>query len=810
MALDPTSTFPDDIDDFPVIDAEPPTNDRLNTVGKEHDLLHNRLANAIIATQTEVLALALDVGGGGAVTSVNGQTGPVTLIAADVGAVAEDDSRLTNARTPTAHATSHQDGGTDELALDASQIVSGFLSDDRIPVAIARDSEVTAAVAAEATARDTAISTAINNLIAGAPGALNTLLEITDQLATDESAVSALTTTVGGKLAKASNLSDLVSASTARTNLGLGSVDNTADTAKPVSTAQQTALNLKANLASPTFTGTVTLPASTALTTPTGIVASDIASGTFAIGRIPTGTTSSTVPLGGVITAAGPTGDASHTLALTYNAAGQVTAVTNNAIAIAASQVTSGLSGTYAPLASPTFTGTVTIPTGASITAPSGLVKADVGLGSVDNTADSAKPISTLTQAALDLKQPLDSDLTTLAGLTATTDSIIQSKSSAWTVRTPAQFKTDLVLVKADVGLGSVDNTADTAKPVSTAQQTALDLKANLAGPTFTGTTTIATLSVSGHATLEGVTSTGATGTGSLVFSASPTLTGAVTVGVVGISAAGAVAGVTSLTIGDYSAAPHAFFRRATGSLGSEVQVLATHTLADLNWQGWNNTNGGYLTGASINAVAEQDFTTTGFRGTKLQFLTAPSSVNGGVLVRLIIDNAGKVYFGSSTSATTSIDQSGNGLIGGTLGVTGTLSAAAITATTIAASSSVLSSSPSTGIGYATGAGGTVTQGSGSGKATAVTLSKITGEVTTDAAALGAATNVTFVLTNTAIGANDLVAVEHLSGGTAGAYIVYSSGVSAGSCSITIRNTTAGSLSQAIVLKVVVIKAVTS
>jgi hypothetical protein len=42
-------------------------------------------------------------------------------------------------------------------------------------------------------------------------------------------------------------------------------------------------------------------------------------------------------------------------------------------------------------------------------------------------------------------------------------------------------------LVKGDVGLGSVDDTADTAKPVSTAQQTALDLKANVASPTFTG-----------------------------------------------------------------------------------------------------------------------------------------------------------------------------------------------------------------------------------------------------------------------------------------------------------------------------------
>lgn len=42
-----------------------------------------------------------------------------------------------------------------------------------------------------------------------------------------------------------------------KTQVGLGSVDNTSDASKPVSTAQQTALNLKANLASPTFTGTV-------------------------------------------------------------------------------------------------------------------------------------------------------------------------------------------------------------------------------------------------------------------------------------------------------------------------------------------------------------------------------------------------------------------------------------------------------------------------------------------------------------------------------------------------------------------------
>tara|TARA_R100000808_G_C2137451_1_gene145564 strand:+ start:29 stop:751 length:723 start_codon:yes stop_codon:yes gene_type:complete len=46
-------------------------------------------------------------------------------------------------------------------------------------------------------------------------------------------------------------------------------------------------------------------------------------------------------------------------------------------------------------------------------------------------------------------------------------------------------------VTKAEVGLGNVDNTADFAKPVSTAQQSAIDLKANIASPTFTGTTNV-------------------------------------------------------------------------------------------------------------------------------------------------------------------------------------------------------------------------------------------------------------------------------------------------------------------------------
>lgn len=105
--------------------------------------------------------------------------------------------------------------------------------------------------------------------------------------------------------------------------------------------------------------------------------------------------------------------------------------------------------------------------------------------------------------------------------------------------------------------------------------------------------------------------------------------------------------------------------------------------------------------------------------------------------------------------------------------------------------------------GYITGEGGVVTQLTS--KSTGVTLSKKCGQITLNNASLAASTVVSFVLTNTTIGANDLLVLNHVSGGTFGAYTLNARAAS-GSATIDVRNVTAGILSEAIVIGFAVIK----
>lgn len=127
-------------------------------------------------------------------------------------------------------------------------------------------------------------------------------------------------------------------------------------------------------------------------------------------------------------------------------------------------------------------------------------------------------------------------------------------------------------LTKTDVGLANVDNTSDANKPVSTAQQTALDLKANLAGGnTFAGDQTF-----SGDAYFNGSSGVSSNGGGSWgYYIANGTGGGAYGIGngtVEVASITGTNAGLmtidfeTSLTLRDYSSlTPLATFNGSGG-----------------------------------------------------------------------------------------------------------------------------------------------------------------------------------------------------------------------------------------------------
>jgi hypothetical protein len=268
--------------------------------------------------------------------------------------------------------------------------------------------------------------------------------------------------------------------------VGLANVDNTSDAAKPVSDATVSALAAKAPLASPTFTGVVALPADTTIGTVSNIEIGYLDGVTSAIqtqldSKLATANLEEAAQDAVNTALTAGTGitktydDVANTLTVAVDTTAiqaRVTGVTDTEIGyldgvssaiqtqLDAKLSSSNAATTYAPIASPTFTGTVT-----------GVTKAHVGLADVDNTADTAKPVSTAQQTALDLKAPIASPTFTgtVSGINATM-----------------------------VGLGNVNNTADADKPVSTAAQTALDSKlasataattyAPIASPTFTGT----------------------------------------------------------------------------------------------------------------------------------------------------------------------------------------------------------------------------------------------------------------------------------------------------------------------------------
>jgi len=111
-----------------------------------------------------------------------------------------------------------------------------------------------------------------------------------------------------------------------------------------------------------------------------------------------------------------------------------------------------------------------------------------------------------------------------------------------------------------------------------------------------------------------------------------------------------------------------------------------------------------------------------------------------------------------------------------------------------------------TSMGYATGAGGTVTQLTS--KATAVTLNKPTGQITMNNAALAAGASVVFQCANTLASDVDIPVVS-LGTSLLPSYTIRAK-CSTGSISFLLKNETAGSLSDALIINFAIIKGATS
>ena len=318
---------------------------------------------------------------------------------------------------------------------------------------------------------------------------------ITDATATGRNVLTSTDATAARSAigAGTSNLAIGATASTAaagnhthtKADIGLGNVDNTADTAKPVSTATQTALNAKANTSSlstvattgsytdlsnrPTLsgnnTGDQTLSVSGANLTISGangntIVLPSGGPGSAGWGTI-SGTISDQTDLQAALDSKQVSGSYATTTALTNGLATKLDA-SQKATASGVASLDANTRVPTGQLGTGTASGTTYLRgDGTWATVSGGTVTA----ASITDSTTVGRNIITATDAAA-VRSTIGAGTSNLAlGATASTAAAGNHTHT-----------------KADVGLGNVDNTADASKPVSTATQTALDGKVTRAG----------------------------------------------------------------------------------------------------------------------------------------------------------------------------------------------------------------------------------------------------------------------------------------------------------------------------------------
>ena len=346
---------------------------------------------------------------------------------------------------------------------------------------------------------------------------------------------------------------------------------------------------------------------------------------------------------------------------------------------------------------------------------------------------------------------------------------------------------------------------------------------APLNNPSFTGAPTLgnasaSTINISGVSTFNGVSAVSLNVSGTATLSS--IVTNAFAVGQQSIATAGST---TTLTV---NSPQTTIF---TGSLAQNVVLPDARTLQT----GWTYE----IDNASTQAVTLKDGTSatlwTLAAGTDTRLILTANGTQAGTWAIDYYGNnvaTGKVVtFNNSASisvnpnAANVILSTPNGygamafvnsptLINPNLGAAqglslnvtanATLGSLSVTGGLIQSTGPILSSGGA--VGYTGGTGGTISQAANKGSA--VTLAKLCGQITMQNTALVNATTVSFIMNNALLLQNDMVLINHRSVGTLGAYH-FSVAPGNGLATISVRNIHTASLSEAIVLQFLVIRA---
>lgn len=240
--------------------------------------------------------------------------------------------------------------------------------------------------------------------------------------------------------------------------------------------------------------------------------------------------------------------------------------------------------------------------------------------------------------------------------------------------------------------------------------------------------------------------------------------------------------------------------RRYEGTATTPTQVLDGQEISRHGINGYT-ANGWLSIGQARISFVSTDNQDAANNGAKIEFWTTPKG-------NTVANRAKTLELDASYGANIigRLSVTGNANVGN-IGTTSGIFTANVTAGNVLSSGAITSNSATAGVGYRTGSGGTVTQLTD--KSTAVTLNKITGEITMSNATLGGDSTVSFTLNNSTIANTDVIIINQVSTANRGEY-AFNGSCNTGNAVISVHNMTNTNRSDAIVLRYAVIKAATS